>query len=106
MTSHEYAQRLKEIADFLLSRPAFATANAPMALQMYYDKDKFMAAALSLGSGKKKFTDGQWAEVKFCPDGYPEIMLSIPRDKVCRKIQDVVWDCEPFLSAAEEASLG
>lgn len=105
MTSHEYANRLKEIAEFLLSRPAFEVANMPLVLQMYYDKDKFLAAALSLGSGKKEFTDGSWPEVKFFPDACPEIRLSIPRDKVCRKVQDVVWECEPFLSPEEEATL-
>lgn len=106
MTSYAYAQRLREIADFLLSRPEFEVVNGPYMFQMYYDKDKFMAAALSLGSGKKEFTEGAWPEVKFHPNDYPEIMLSIPRDKVCRKVQDVVWDCEPFLSQAEEAQLG
>jgi len=105
MNSHEYAARLKAIADFLLLRPEFKAANKPMLFQMFYEKDGFLAAVKALGSGTKEVSGGAYPEVKFQSLACPELRLSIPRDKVCRKVQDVVWECEPFLSQQEEKSL-
>lgn len=105
MKSHEYGKRLKEIGDFLLSREEFETDIGPRLFFHYYDKDRFMNTVKALGSGKKTVSDGQWPECVFTPSSVLEIQVSIPRDKVCRKVQDIKWECEPFLSADEEALL-
>lgn len=106
MTSHEYANRVKEIADFLLSRPEFDTGGSPHFFLSFYDKDKFLLAVKALGTGTKEFTTGSWPEVVFKPTGAEEIKVSVPRDKVCRKVQDAVWECEPLLSTGEIEQIG
>lgn len=106
MTSHEYAKRQKEIAEFLLSRPEFDVNGAgPLEFFSYYDKEKFLAAVRAVGSGAKNL-DASSTEVRFIPTGFPEVHISVPRNLVCRKVQEAVYECEPFLSADEVASLG
>ncbi len=106
MTSHEHALKLRELADFLLSRPAFKAPSDPMILQSFYVKEDFLQAVKSIGSVTKKYTDGSFAELQCTSTTHPEILLYIPRDKVCRKVQDVVWECEPMLTAEEDSTVG
>ena len=106
MKSHEYAKRLQEIGEFLLSRPEFDTDGSPHVFFHLYSKDKFLPAVKALGAGTKEFTEGTFPEVIFRPTGADEIQVSIPRDKVCRKVQDAVWECEPILSADELEQVG
>jgi len=105
MKSHDYAQRLKEIGEFLLTRPEFETNTAPMLFFHMYKKEHLLAAVRSLGSGTKELTNGSYAEIKFKPTAAPEIIVSAARDTVCVKVQEAKWECEPLLSQAEEAEL-
>lgn len=105
MNSHEYAKRMKEIAEFLLARPEFPMAHGPMIFHTYYEKEPFVAAVKALGSGKKTHTTGMYPEVQFVSTLCPEINIAIPRDKVCRLVREAEYDCEPFLSPEEDAAL-
>ena len=44
------------------------------------------------------------AYVKFFPEGV-NLELSVYRDVVCRKVQDVRWECLPLLSEEEDAEM-
>ncbi len=105
MKSHEYAEKLIDAAVALLKRPEFEVANDPHFYQGYYDKEKFLAAARALGSGKKEFTSDLYSELRFKPDAVAGMALTIPRDKVCRKVRDEEWECESMLSPDEVESL-
>lgn len=104
MTSHEYAKRLHEIADFLLSRPECGLSLGNIRLYNYFCvKDKFLAAVKSLGSGTKTYDS---TDLHFSPVGAPEMILAVSRHKVCRKVQEEKWECESLLSPDEEAQVG
>ncbi len=107
-TSHDLAHNMKAFADFLLSRPAFGLPYNALVLKCisFYsgDKDKFLSAAKSLGTGKKEFTS---EEVRFTVTGeWGEFTIKAPRSTVCRLIKPAEYDCDPFLSPDEEKSLG
>jgi len=104
MDSHQYAKQLKETAEHMLARPVFQLEeySNPHVYVSFYEKEKFVAAARSLGSGKKYFS---MDDLLYEPNGTC-IVLVIGRDKVCRKIQDVKWECEPLLSTEEVEKLG
>lgn len=109
MKSHEYAKRLHEIAEFLESRPEFET---PMGVRLYQytgSKSVFMAAARSMGSLKKEYIESCGSEeIRVSPAGFPELILEAPRSVACRIVkpaQPAVYDCEPFLSQAEESEI-
>jgi hypothetical protein len=103
MKSHEYAQRLRELGEFLLTKPEFETESDLMIFEYFYTKDKFLAAARAIGSGSKEYTE---SDFRFKPAGFNELTLYISRDKVCRKVQEEKWECEPILSPEEEATVG
>ena len=98
MTSHEYANELKKTAEHLLSRPEVEFDTKPFLFVGFYEKAPFVAAARAMGSGKKEFSSCD--DLHFTPDGTC-LTLSIARSLVCRKIQDVKWECEPLLSESE-----
>lgn len=102
MRSHEYAQKLHEIATFLESKPEFETGATPrLSFYFWFDKENFLAAVRALGSGKKVFSGSDFRyEVSAAP-----ISAVISRDKVCRKVRDEEWECEPLLSPQEEETL-
>ncbi len=104
MNSHLYANKMKEIADFLLSRPEFETAHACTIYQWYWSKkDDFLGAVKALGAGKKEWkTD----DLYFVPEGCPEITTVVQRSAICRLVRPAEYDCEPLLSQEEEASIG
>jgi hypothetical protein len=107
MTSNAYAARLREIAGFLESRPEFEMPNEPYVHMHVYGKDDFVAIAKALGSGKKIIPSADASyRVKFHPTFFPEITVSIARDKVCTKIAEAIYKCEPFLSEAELETVG
>lgn len=103
MNSHEYAKQLQASVDHILSRPAFELEHSqPHIILSFYEKEKFVNAAKALGSGKKSFHD---RDLHYEPIGTC-VVLMIGRDKVCRKIQDVKWECEPLLTGEEVEQLG
>ena len=115
MTSHEYAHKLNALADFLLSRPVFDLPTYQKGidqwLSYFSNKDGFLAAFRALSPGKKEYTEGQYGELKFTPDGVDEKLgwfIKVSRSVVCTLVkpaQPAVYDCEPLLSAAEEAEM-
>ena len=106
MQSHAYAAKLKELAEFLLSKPEFETQGSPLFYSYQWTKEGFVAAVKALGEGTKEFSD---TEIKFNPTGGPKditMQVHAPRDKVCTLVKAAVWDCEPLLSVDELAEVG
>jgi hypothetical protein len=107
LSSHEYADRLSRLANFLRSRPAFDTGRYQFNdfLWFYGDKEKFLTAVRALGAGDKEVVG---TDLRFRPrHGIENVdfYVEVNRDQVCRKVQDEKWECEPLLSPEEEASL-
>jgi hypothetical protein len=103
MTSHEYAEELKKTVEHLLARPDVEFESGPFLYVSFWEKEKFIAATRAMGSGKKEFSSTD--DLHFMPVGTC-LTMSIGRDTVCRKIQDVKWECEPLLSEEEVAAVG
>ena len=110
MKTREYAVELRKIADFLDSRPEFEiflmilfTYSKFYAHASYDDKQVFVAAVKALGDSTKKYTGNtDYSKLEVTAKAYP-LELSIPRDKVCKKI--VTFDCEPLFSESEIEAL-
>lgn len=103
MNSHEYANGLAEIAEFLLSKPAFDTRHSTPKPYLYFwtEKEKFLEAVRALGAGTKEYkTD----ELFFHAGDF--VTLVVQRSAVCRKVQEEKWECEPLLSDSELQSIG
>ena len=108
-SSRSYASQLRLLADWLDAREEFpVNGNASIFLH-YYEKDSFLSAVRATKPGAKEITaSSAYAEIKFFPANPPNglmVQLSAPRDSVCTKIQEAVWDCEPLLSPTEVAGL-
>ena len=105
MNSHEYANKLKELAEFLLSRPEFETSTdrGPSIYQYFWSKEPFLAAVKALGAGTKEYDS---TDLNYSPAAFPYMKVSISRTKVCRKVQEEKWECEPLLSQEEEMQIG
>lgn len=68
------------------------------------DRNKFLAAAKALGTGKKDFTEDT---IKFTvKQEWGEFSISASRNIVCRLIKPAEYECDPFLSPEEEKDLG
>lgn len=113
MTTRELEVTLRSFADYLSAIPEFdvencvsimggSNATGPYVHVPIWDRDKFIAAVKTIGSSKKVYTDGDYAELQVTADAFP-IKLSISRDKVCLKT--VTYDCEPLFSAEEVEAL-
>ena len=107
MKSHEYAAELQKTIDHILSKPDLELEEhaGPHLYMYFYTKEKFIAFARAMGGGKKSFSNYGSEELHFEPTGTC-LLLSIARSLVCRKIQDVKWECEPLLSSEEIEQLG
>jgi hypothetical protein len=108
MTSREYAQKLRELADYLDARNEFETGTKPYMFVHASTKREFLDAVLALKPGTKEVTTGSYPQIKFRPTIKPEgveIILDAPRDVACVKVQDEVWECEPLLRPEDEAAV-
>jgi len=108
MNSREYANKLRELADWLDGRPEFKTDSEPIFYMRYFDKKEFLAAVVALKPGTKKYTEGSYPEVEFIPDSAPKnayVKIAAPRHVACRKVQEAKWECEPLLSPSEDAEI-
>lgn len=105
MKSHEYAKQVIQAAEFIMSRPEFEAkcSSATLYLGWFWDKAPFLAAARALGTGKKEYSGTDLSYT--VEDHGAKITMSIHRDKVCRKVQEIKWECEPLLTPEEEAAL-
>ena len=100
MNTREYAVEIRKIADFLDSRPEFDIACDGAKLFYFWDKELFVKAAKALGDAEKKVTPSEEFQLE---SKHAKVILSIARDKVCRKV--VTYDCEPLFSAEEVEAL-
>lgn len=107
MNSHEYANKLKELGDFLLAKPEFETpwseSNAYIGLYYWGGKDGFLSAVKALGTGTKEWGKD---DLRYIPAGTDMLRLNISRASVCRLVKEAEYECEPLLSQAEEAEIG
>lgn len=106
-TSHDYAKRLREAADFLESRPCFVVPDFDRRVFVcfnYYEREQIIAAVRALGTGKKNFTDDDISFEVVLPCA--KIIVNAPRLKVCRLIRPAEYECDPLLSPDEEKELG
>lgn len=105
MTSHEFAEKLKAQAEALLSKPVFEMQrweNGVLYISYYDDKTNFLAAAKSLGAGRKEWKED---ELLFFPE-IADIRLQVNRNAICRLVKPAEYDYEPLLSPDEEAQVG
>lgn len=102
MKSHEFAEEMKRTADYLLSREDVEFCGQPFIFACFgTEKEKFLAAVRATIPGKKEISD--W-DVSFKPTG-TMLTMTIQRSAVCRKIQDVKWECLPLLSQEEDSQM-
>ena len=104
MKSHAYARAVIQAAEYILSKPEFdmETTQPRLYIGWFWDKELFLAAVRALGEGKKEYSG---TDLRYCVTHGAEITCTIPRDKVCRKVQEAKWECEALLSPEEEATL-
>jgi hypothetical protein len=113
MTTRELERTLRSFADFLSAVPEFDVegcvsimeghkATGPYVHVPIWDRDRFITAVKAIGSSKKVYTEGDYAELQVTAEAFP-IRLSISRDKVCLKT--VTYECEPLFSAEEVEAL-
>ena len=106
MKSHEFANKLEKLAEFLKSRPDFDTERVSVFQWLnFYNKDKFLAAAKSLGGGRKEVSGSDFLFHPAHGISGVDFYIGAPRDRVCRKVQDEKWECEPLLTPEEEAQI-
>lgn len=95
MTSHQYASKMMKVAQFLVEHTDIDIPKEEVTLNLnYFNRDEFVKAVQTFGSGDKQVGSYEFSfTVKNAP-----ITLSIARDKVCKKIQDEKWECEPLMT--------
>ena len=113
-TTRDYAKALRELADFLDSRPEFTLPYYSYLhyrergienFRYYSEKKPFLAAVKAIGAVKKSADQSEFTLV--AAGGL--LQLSASRTSVCRLVkpaQEAVYECEPLLSQAEEAEIG
>lgn len=104
-TSHDWARDLQRTAEFLLSKPEVdLSGDIPRSRARYWggeDKVNFLKFVRAAVPGRKVI--GEYS-VEFRPTG-ANLEIAISRETVCRKVQDVKYECEPLLSPEEDAEL-
>jgi hypothetical protein len=101
MTSHEYAERLRKISDFLLTRPSVEFGHGDKEVLYFYGKEEFVAAVKAMGSGKKYFSNDYF---NFLCEAVP-LELYANRSTVCRKVRDAEYECDPLFTNEEVEAL-
>lgn len=95
MTNVEFAQSLRKLAE--LYETALAEMDKPILRIYVYDKPDLAKWLHAVGGMFKKTEPYIGADtLLFESRRIPEFGISIPRDKVCKKI--VKWECEPLMS--------
>jgi len=102
MNTREYAVELRKAADFLDTRPAFKLESYETGTTRFtfWNKASFVAAAKAIGDAKKEYTS---FDDLLLTSKHAKVVLSIARDKVCRKI--VTFECDPLFTPEEEKEL-
>ena len=108
-SSREMAQRLRNVAEFLEDHDNFKLESGAYLsgydgkFSIHFDsKEAFVNAVKAVGEGVKEYTSEPYSKLNYSAAWAP-IELSIPRDKVCRKI--VKFECDPLFTAEEVEAL-
>ena len=105
LQSHEYAGYLKELAEFLLSKPNFKTDLEKAYLFIHvYKREELVAAVKALGAGTKEFKNDDF-HFKATTSEHLFVRVDAPRNIVCRMVKPAEYDCEPILTPDEVAAL-
>lgn len=106
MDSHQYADRMIALAEWLKSRPVFETGWSEFTERFYFwsNKDNFLAAVKAVGAGTKEFKEDEIIFQPVTPEG-TALRIKATRSTVCRKVQEEKWECDPLLSPDEEKQL-
>jgi hypothetical protein len=112
MTSHEYAAKLKALAEALESKAEFILPDYQdnyvlhhgLESFSYYDrKDDFLSAVKAVGSGVKRVSNSGDSLEFLALSGM--LRLTVYRTSVCRLVQEAKYECDPLLTPEEEANL-
>ena len=101
MNSHEYAVKLQKTAELLLSKPEIQMTSSGEVHMYHTSKETLLENMKALGSGEKKYSHDYF---EFRPTG-TLLLLYSDRSLVCRKIQEVKWECDPIFSTEELEAL-
>lgn len=94
MTNVEFSESLTKLAEFYANTAA--EQEKPI-LRIYVYTKADLVKWLHLIGGMFTKDTSSWSDTLiFMSKRIPEFGISIPRDKVCKKI--VTWECEPALS--------
>lgn len=105
MMSHEWAQVLRDTAMVLEAKANVQMGGEPKILNSHYGrKEEFLAVVRALKPGKKRIDAEISGYVNFTPAGTC-IEVYINRDVMCRKVKEAEYECEPLLSAEEDAEM-
>ena len=111
MKAIDAVENLRKLADLLEKHPEAKIGTAYFSIG-FYEKDSFLAMARDLPRPfEKTYGDGEYGELSvsfgdIAKSGW--VRLSIPRKTACRLVEPAkpaVYDCDPILSADEEAQL-
>jgi hypothetical protein len=113
-TAHDIAIELRKMADSLDKEPEAALTKAYVWMNFSLDKAGFINAARLLPRPAKKRFDEEGRTIDRIHLEYDtphlEVSASMYRDQFCKilvpaKVIPAIYECEPLLSAEEEASL-
>lgn len=111
-TSHDYADSLIRLAEFLRTKPAFNIEESDAVASLYLfwpHKEVFLGLVRAVHGGEKEYIghdeDAEVAYTVTLPTG-EWVKGKIRRSNVCKLIRAAEYDCEPLLSQAEEAEIG
>lgn len=107
MTSHDLARRLEVIARELITREEFELPSyqkdTGLRIAYFDNKEGFLKAVRAVGAGTKSQADyGEY--LNFTP-AFGDLKIQVNRNRVCTKVQEEKWECEPLLSESEEKEL-
>lgn len=103
MTNLEFADTLERLAVKYRENESIRQV---MLYAHVYEKDAVLSIVKGLGGKWTKTISNdssEYATVRFDSVEFAPMIVSIPRDKVCRRT--IQWDCEPLLKPEDEAEI-
>jgi hypothetical protein len=111
MKAIDAVANLRKLAHMLETHPEAEIDTAYFSIG-FYDKASFLAVAQDMPRPfEKVYETGSYPDLRLSHGGIRRdgiILLTIPRDKACTLVEPAkpaVYDCDPILSADEEAQL-
>lgn len=103
-TSHDYADSLIRLAEFLRTKPAFNIADSDAVASLYLfwpTKEHFLGLVQAVHGGEKGYIghddNAEIAYTVTTPTG-ETVKATIRRSNVCKLVRAAEYDCEPLLS--------